>query len=408
MSKPTKLYLLTATEVLALFRRNAISVEEYAGSLLGRIDDRDSTVKAWEYLDPELVLRQARALDQIPYAERGPLHGAAVGIKDVINTKGKTTTSEFARVNCGPDTTNPRDPKRTPGGSSSGSAAAVADFQVPLSVGTQTGGSIIRPASYTGIFGMKPTYGAISPEGQKTCSISVDTFGFFARSIEDLQLLANIFGLKDDGPLTDMSIQESRIAIMKTPVWHQAGPGTVAAMDKAAMILESYGVKVDHVSFPSEHDDFDTLERMYTVVANSDAQTTFLKEYRMNKAELHPEIRSIVQNSSNYTRKEVIQEMDRYASLRPIFDRIAANYSAIITPSAVDEAPLGLTGMGSAAFNWFWTGIHMPVVNIPAFSGAHGMPIGISVVAGRYCDQNLLKISQVLGKALMAGGARIS
>lgn len=273
----------------------------------------------------------------------------------LITGLGKTTTSEFARVNSGPDTTNPHDPKRTPGGSSSGSAAAVADFQVPLSVGTQTGGSTIRPASYTGIFGMKPTYGAISPEGQKMCSISVDTFGFFARSIEDMQLLTDVFGLKDDGPLTRMSLKETRIAVMKTPVWHQAGPGTVAAMGKAAMILESYGAKVEHVSFPSEHDDFDTLKRMYTVVANSDAQATFLKEYRMNKSELHPEIRSIVENSSNYTRKEIMQEMDRYASLRPIFDSIAANYSAIITPSAVDEAPLGLTDMGSAAFNWFWT-----------------------------------------------------
>lgn len=266
---------------------------------------------------------------------------------------GKTKTTEFTMINSGPDTTNPHDPNRTPGGSSAGSAAAVADFQVPLSVGTQTGGGIIRPASYTGIFGMKPTYNAISPEGQKICSINFDTFGFFARSIEDLQLLAGVFALKDDGPLTDISLKGTRIAVMSPQIWYVAGLGTVDAMDKAAMILESCGAKVEEVPLPSDYEDFKMLKRMFTVVANSDAQTAFLKEYRMNKAKLHPEIQSIVE--SNYTRKEIVQEMDRYARLRPIFDKIAANYSAIITASAVDEAPLGLSDMGSAAFNWFWT-----------------------------------------------------
>lgn len=258
-------------------------------------------------------------------------------------------------INSGPNTTNPHDPNRTPGGSSAGSVAAVADFQVPISVGTQTGGSVIRPASYTGIFAMKPTYNAVSPEGQKACSVTIDTFGFFARSIEDLQLITNVFVPKDDGPLRDISLKEARVAVMKTPVWHRAGSGTIAAMEKAITILESYGAKVEQVSFPSEFDDFDTLKRMHSVVASSDAQMAFLKEYRMDKSKLDPEICRIVEDSSNYTRKEIAQAHDRYASMRPIFDDIAANYSAIITPSAVDEAPLGLNDMGSAAFNWFWT-----------------------------------------------------
>ena len=268
---------------------------------------------------------------------------------------GKTTTSEFTMTNSGPNTTNPHDPNRTPGGSSAGSAAAVADFQVPLSVGTQTGSSVIRPASFTGIFAMKPTYNSISTEGQKTCSVNIDTFGFFARSIEDLQLVADVFALKDNGPTKDISLKEARVAIMKTPMWHRAGTGTVAAMEKAAAILESCGAKVEQVSFPLEFDDCNTLERMHNVVTNSDAQTAFLKEYRMDKSKLHPEICRIVESSSNYSHEEVVQALDRYASMRPIFDKIAANYSAIITPSAVDEAPLGLSYMGSAAFNWFWT-----------------------------------------------------
>lgn len=268
---------------------------------------------------------------------------------------------------------------------------------------------------------MKPTYNAISPEGQKTCTMTIDSFGFFARSIEDLQLVADVFALNDDGPLKDISLKEARVAFIKTPVWPRAGPGTIAAMEKAATILESHGVKVEQVSFPSEFSDVDALKRMHSVVANSDAQEAFLREYRMDKTKLAPEIRSLVENSSNYTRKERVQALDRYASMRPIFDKIAANYSAIITPSAVDEAPLGLNDFGSAAFNWFWTvsallliiqlflanfvqGIHMPVINIPAFTGAHGMPIGISVVAGRFFDQHLLKISKVLSEPLMAEG----
>lgn len=268
---------------------------------------------------------------------------------------GKTTTSEFTMINSGPETTNPHDSSRTTGSSSTGSAAAVADFQVPLSVGTQTGGSIIRPASFTGIFAMKPTYNSISTEGQETCSITIDTFGFFVRSIEDLQLVADVFGLKDNGPLRDISLKEARVAVMKTPVWHRAGPGTVAAMEKAAAILESCGAKVEQVSFPSPFDDFNTLERMHSVITNSDVQAAFLKDYRMDKSKLDPEIRSIVESSSDCTRQEVMQALDRYASMWPIFDGNAADFSVIITPSAIDVAPLGLDDMGSAAFNWFWT-----------------------------------------------------
>ncbi|KAH6705119.1 amidase signature domain-containing protein [Leptodontidium sp. MPI-SDFR-AT-0119] len=433
-----KLYPLTATQILALFKQNTITVEYYARSLLHRIYERDSVVKAWIHLDPELVLSQARALDKIPQDERGPLHGVGIAIKDVMNTKdmptqfgsplykgnhsgfdsstvsilrqagalifGKTTTSEFTITSFGPDTTNPHDPNRTPGGSSAGSAAAVADFQVPLSFGTQTGGSIIRPAFFTGIFAMKPTYNAISPEGQKTCTATIDSSGFFARSMEDLQLLADVFTLKDDSPLEEVPLKEARVALMKTPVWPQGGPGTIATMEKAANILRSRGVKVEGVSFPPEYGDVDALKRMHSVVANSDAQEAFLREYRMDKTKLAPEIRHLVENRCNYTRKERVQATDKYASMRTIFDDIAAKYSAIITPSVVDEAPLGLGDFGSAAFNWIWTGLHMPVVHIPAFAGDHGMPVGISVVAGRFCDQHLLMISKVLGEPLMAEG----
>ncbi|KAL4744797.1 hypothetical protein BDW72DRAFT_199246 [Aspergillus terricola var. indicus] len=435
-------YLLGATQVLDLFKNNTLTVEQYAQSLLDRINVRDSIVRAWAYLDPEFVLEQARALDQIPYDERGPLHGLAIGIKDIANTKdmptqfgspiytghqscfdssavailrdagalifGKTTTTEFTVTNSGPNTTNPHDPNRTPGGSSCGSAAAVADFQVTLSLGAQTGGSVIRPASYTGVFAIKPTYNAISLEGQKTFAPTFDTLGFFARSIDDLKLLADVFAIKDDESPEGIPPQSISVALIKTPMWTQAGPSTVAAIDKADAILQKCGAKVEEVSFPPELSDAQALRRIQKVITSAEAQRSFLREYRVDKAHLAPEICAMVENTANYTNEEVTEALDTYAKMRGIINDLAKNYSVILTPSAVDEAPLGLGDMGSATFNTPWTGFHMPVINIPAFIGTHGMPIGVSLVAPRFRDQHLLRISNILGEALIAeGGWRI-
>ncbi|KAK3326979.1 amidase signature domain-containing protein [Cercophora scortea] len=443
---PRAPYRLTAIQVRDLLRNNTLTVEEYARSLLGRIKERDSVVKAWVYLDPASVLRQAQALDQVPHDQRGPLHGIAVGIKDVMNTRdmptqfgsplyeghqpgfdssavailraagalifGKTTTTEFTVTNSGgaglgPETTNPHDANRTPGGSSCGSAAAVADYQVPISLGAQTGGSIIRPASFTGVFALKPTHNAISPEGQKTFSPTFDTLGFFARTIEDLQLVTDVFDLKDDEPPEDILLSKTTVAMIKTPMWDSAGPGTVAAMKNASTVLEQIGIKVEEVPFPAEIGDLETLQQMQKALMYREAQVAFLREYRINKTGLAPEICRLVENSSNFTNREALQAADKYAGLRPLFDELAARYSAIIAPSVIDEAPLGLENMGSAVFNTFWTasaGLHMPVINIPAFSGAHGMPIGLSLITGRLRDQHLLHIGKALSGPLMTGG----
>jgi Asp-tRNA(Asn)/Glu-tRNA(Gln) amidotransferase A subunit family amidase len=216
----------------------------------------------------------------------------------LISPAGKTTTTEFTVTNSGPNTTNPHDPNRTPGGSSCGSAAAVADLQVPLSLGAQTGGSIIRPASFTGVFAMKPTYNAISPEGQQAFAPTFDTLGFFARSVEDLQLLADVFALKDDESPRDIPLEEVSVALIKTPMWPWAGPGTVAAMKESATILQKSGAQVEEVSFPPEVADVEALERIQKVIISGEAQVTFLREYRVDKTNLAPEIRDIIENTS--------------------------------------------------------------------------------------------------------------
>ena len=263
----------------------------------------------------------------------------------------------------------------------------MADLQVPLSLGVQTGGSVIRPAAYTGIFAMKPSHNAISTEGQKTVSSTFDTVGFFARSIEDLQLIADIFAIKDDELPTDVPLGDSSTALVKTSMWNYAGPGTVAAMNKIASILQSNGTNVDEIEFPTGFGNEEALNRMQTAIIEREAQVAFLPEYRAENTKLSPEICSIVENSNNVTQKEYLQALDKYASLRPIVDNMLAKCSVVVAPSAVDEAPLGLDDMGSPVFNTLWTvscmsvvikistllakGLHVPVIHIPAFNGSN-------------------------------------
>ncbi|KAK4188447.1 amidase [Podospora australis] len=443
---PGPLYLLTAGQALELLQNNAITVEKYARSLLQRINERDGTVKAWVHLDRQQVLEQSKTLDHIPQGQRGPLHGIAVGVKDVINTKdmptqfgsplyeghqlgsdastvailraagalilGKTTTTEVSVTNSGPDTTSPHAPNRTPGGSSCGSAAALPAYQVPLSLGSQTGGSLIRPASFTRVFAMKPTHNVISPEGQKMVSPTFDTFGVMARSIEDLQLVADIFGLQDgnaDDPqsATDIPLSDLSVAVVKSPMRHRAGPGTINAIKKAAAILKKSGCNVEEAVFPSSSSfpDEESLRRMQKVSMAGEARVAFLREYRIDKTKLDSSICKLVENSDNITHQEQAQALDTYGNLRAVADSSAAKYSVILTPSAVDEAPLGLHDMGSAAMNTLWTGLHMPVINIPAFVGAHGMPIEVSLVAGRFHDQGLIRVAKALsGPVVEEGG----
>ncbi|UQC84340.1 amidase [Colletotrichum lupini] len=350
-----RLHELTATQVLELLQNNTVTVETYARRLLDHVKETESIVKAWAFLDPGLVIAQAQTLDQVPVGERGPLHGLAIGVKDIMNSKGKTTTTEFAVTNSGPDTTNPCDPKRTPGGSSCGSAAAVAALHVPLSLGSQTGGSLIRPASFTGVYALKPTFNTISTEGQKAIAPIFDTCGFFARCVEDLKILADVFGIEDDEPARDMLLGEMSIALMKTPMWPTAGPGTISAIEAVTVILRERGIKVEEVSFPPEISDPEELDRLQQVITQAEARISFLREYRIDKDNLAPEICEIVENTARITHKEREQASDRYSHIRRIISDLARGYTVILTPSAEDEAPVGLGDMGRATFNTIWT-----------------------------------------------------
>ncbi|KAK4899739.1 hypothetical protein LTR27_003005 [Elasticomyces elasticus] len=424
-------YRLSATEVLQRFSNGDLTVVEYATSLLDRIDQRQPVVKAWEYIDRAQVLLQARDLDKVPKEQRGPLHGVGIAVKDVIYTKamptqhnspiykddqveldagsvimlraagalilGKTRTTEFAATVKGPATTNPHDSGRTPGGSSSGSGAAVADFQAPIALGTQTGGSTIRPGSFNGVYAMKPTWNAITREGQKIYSLILDTLGLYARSVNDLKLLAEVFGLKDDQPPQQPSsgVKGLKFAVLKTMVWDQVGPGTRDAMSKGAELLKSHGANVVDIDFPTE---FAKLPAWHTIILKSDGRPSFRPEYMVGKDKLDVSLVEHVEEAHGYSRKDYMEAFDGVAALRPKWDAIAQEYDAVIVPSVPDEAPQGIESTGSAAFNSMWTALHVPVINVPGFQGVHGMPIGLSLVAPRYHDQALLEVAKAVDK----------
>ncbi|KAF2622808.1 amidase signature enzyme [Macroventuria anomochaeta] len=432
----SELYRCTATQILTKIKAGEISVKDYATSLLERIAARDEAVQAWAFLDPAYVMEQAKALDAVPLAEREPLHGVAIAVKDVIYTKdmptqfnspvyndhapkidagsimvlrqagalilGKTTTTEFAATTVGPKTRNPHDSKRTPGGSSSGSGAAVGDFQAPIGLGTQTGGSTIRPGSYNGIYAFKPTWNTITREGQKIYSLILDTLGFYARSVADLELLADTFAILDDVPAPkDFTVKGAKFAFLKTMVWPSVGSGTNATLDKAVSLLRAHGAEVEEITFPEQ---LNNLPAWHATVLASEGRTAFLPEYTVAKDKISEQLVGHVENSDKITRKAQLEAFDNIAAARPVVDGILSRYAAVLTPSVPDEAPLGIERTGSAAFCLIWTALHTPVVNVPGFKGEHGMPIGVSLVAPRYHDRHLLAVSKKVGDVFEVEG----
>ncbi|KAF5007773.1 hypothetical protein FDECE_5897 [Fusarium decemcellulare] len=426
---------LTATKALQKIRAQELTVEQYASSLLERIKQRDDDVRAWAYLDEKLVLGQARSLDMVPLDKRGPLHGLPVAIKDIIYTKdmptehgssiykndhpeldagsvmilrhagclifGKTTTTEFAAVFAGTKTRNAHSTSHTPGGSSSGSGAAVADFQIPVALGSQTIGSIVRPAAFNGIYGFKPTWNAITREGQKFSALTLDTIGFFTRSVSDIELLSDVFAVHDDEESTFSSIKGSKFAVCRTAQWDLAGKGTKDAIAKATDLLKAHGAEVEEVNLGSE---FDSVVEWHGIIGQREGGTSLLPEYTISKEKMHDHLVGWVENKRKFTRKDQLEAYDGLAALRPRFDAIADRYTAILVPSVLDEAPEGLDSTGNPVLAATWTALHTPVLNIPGFRGPNDMPVGVSLVSPRFRDRHLLKVGKEVGPIFEAEG----
>jgi Asp-tRNA(Asn)/Glu-tRNA(Gln) amidotransferase A subunit family amidase len=428
----TDITALTACALARRLRSGDVSAEAVAVAYLERFDAREPLVHAWAHVDREAVLAQARDLDRGPV--RGPLHGLPIGIKDTISTRdlptqynspayrssrpgidascvsilrsagalifGKTATVEFASNGRVPPTRNPHDLGRTPGGSSSGSAAAVADRQIPLAIGTQTGGSIIRPASFCGVHAMKPTWGLASFEGAKSSAPSLDTLGWFGRSVDDLVLLYEVFaGETGSTPATDRERQidsgQMRLAVCRSPAWDFADEATRAALADAQRRLAAAGLRVDELELPGVfHRALDTHAR----IMFGEGRASFLCEFRADPSLLHDNLRSQVE--SRVPRDELRRAYDAAARYRESFDSLADAYDAILTPSAVGEALVGLEHTGSFVFNALWTLLHAPCVNLPVASGPAGLPVGLSLVGRRFADRRLLSAAVQIQRIL--------
>ncbi|MGA2791970.1 MAG: amidase [Roseiarcus sp.] len=420
---------LSASEAARMIARRELSSEELVTAHLDHIARRDEAVRAWAYLSADDAIRQAQARDRNPAV--GPLHGVPVGIKDMTDTHdmptsygspiyaghrpvadavpvallraagavilGKTVTTEFAFRHPGP-TRNPHDPERTPGGSSSGSAAAVADCQVPVATGTQSGGSIIRPAAFCGVVGFKPTFDAISTQGTKQLAWSLDTFGLFARSIDDIALFLAVMTGSPSAAVDASHIHAPRIGLCQTSVWHQADDAARAAVETAARRLAAEGARVIDVELPSEARD---IQEIHRAIIGFEMNIALSDERLRNADRLSIEMREQgLPMGAAVSFEEYQRCRDNAEAARRALGSLFDDFDALITPSAVGEASLGLNSTGSAVFSNAWSILHVPCLALPTGSGPNGLPIGIQLVGKRGEERDLLNLSEWVSRRL--------
>jgi amidase len=430
---------LSASEAVRLQRRGAISAEELVRACLRRIEEREPAVAAWEYLDPALAIAQARACDRLRRdgGEGGPLHGVPVGIKDICDTAdmpttygsrahlghrptidavcvtqtreaggivmGKTVTTEFAGRYPG-KTSNPHDCRRTPGGSSSGSAAAVADFMVPLAIGTQTGGSVVRPASYCGVFGFKPTFGHLSFEGVHHGAETFDTLGIMARTLDDIGLYhAVLLGLKSPLASPAGSTTPPRIGFCRTFRWGDIESSNQAAIAGAASTLASCGATVSELVLPDAFAEiYDLASRLFAV----EYSRALAPERRQSPENLSRAMVAILDGAATVSAQEHAADLQRLDELKVLINPVLAEFDLVLTPTADGEAPMGHESTGPMTFSILWQALGLPCLTMPALTGLNGLPIGLQIVGQRHHDLGLLARADWIWRALASGDGR--
>ena len=438
------LHELSAAEGAALIRKGLLTSQELVEGCLARVREVEPAVQAWTYLDPDHALTQARAADELKAsgAPIGALHGVPVGLKDIIDTAdmptengsvlhsgrtpardasvvarlrgagavvmGKTVTTEFATRTPG-KTRNPHNPAHTPGGSSSGSAAAVAASMVPLALGSQTTGSTIRPAAYCGVYALKPTHGLISRRGMFMLSRTLDHVGLFARSVEDLALLAGELAGHDEGdpdtrprariPFAEVAAEEPPLppmfALLKTPLWDRADADTKAAFAELAAVL---GDQVEEIELlPSAAKAWE----WHDAVGGAEIALNLRREWETGRERLSPALRERIERGRAVSALDYQLARSRIAPLHESFlELFQQRYDAILTPAAFGTAPVGLGSTGDPAFCALWTLCGMPAVNAPLMEGASGLPLGVQLVGPRDGDARLLRTARWLARRI--------
>ncbi len=419
----------TATQIVAAINDGTTTCEAVTRSCLERIEAREPIVQAWQYLDRQKAISRARALDRSGH--RGPLIGVPVGVKDIIDTcdmpteygtpiykghrpandaacvaltrkagavvLGKTVTTEFANVHPG-KTRNPIDPTRTPGGSSSGSGAAVGDHMVPLAIGTQTTGSTTRPASFCGVFGYRPTWGDLRATRVMEASGSLDTLGILARSIEDVALYRDVLLGVAPQPVS-REPYVPRIGFCRTHAWSRLDSTTQTLLEDAAQRLARAGANVADVTLPVQ---FEQLETAHRVISGFEFARNFTYEIENHWEEISESLRNgrlkdgLSCSYETYVENRLLVERCR-TLLAPVFDQ----YDVLLAASASEEAPVGSDATVNPWVYMIWTTMHVPSLSMPVFRGPHGMPIGLQVIAKRHDDRRLFAASEWINARLI-------
>jgi Asp-tRNA(Asn)/Glu-tRNA(Gln) amidotransferase A subunit family amidase len=442
----TNLYWLSASEAARLIREGIISSEQLVEACLARVREIDAQVEAWAFLDPAHALAQARAADawRLEGRPTGALHGVPVGVKDIFDTAdmptengsvlyagrtpsrdatvitmlraagavimGKTVTTEFAYFSPG-KTHNPHNPEHTPGGSSSGSAAAVAAGMVPLALGSQTNGSTIRPAAFCGVVGFKPTHGLISRHGILPLSRTLDHVGLFARSIDDIALLAaQLVGYDERDPDTrpraripfvEVAAEEPPLppmfAFVKTPYWERADEDTKEGL---AELIEQLGEQVEEIELlPSAIDAWE----LHRTIMEAEMAANLEREWDKGRDRLSEQLRTQLERGRNVRALDYQRARSRIAPIHEGFvELFEQRYDAILTPAATGAAPKGLSSTGDPVFCTLWTLCGMPAISLPLLQGADGLPVGVQLVGPRDGDARLLRTARWLAARVAA------
>ena len=413
------LHDLTAHEAAAKIEAGGTTSEALVAACLERIAAVDGDIEAWAYLDPDLALAQARALDGGP--RKGPIHGVPFALKDIIDTVdmptgygspiyegnrvawdascvaacraaggvvlGKTVSTEFAHRHPG-KTRNPHNPAHTPGGSSSGSAAAVGARMVPVAFGTQTTGSTIRPAAYCGAVGYKPSYGDFNLTGVRDNVPSFDTLGLISRDVDDLALFRSVVMALPATPLRAVAVSDLRVGVCRTVHWDKADAATHSLIERTASGLSAAGATLSDFAMP---DGEEGLGALILQVSGFEFARVMMHERmchadRLSRALLDGRVADgIACTYEDYRAAE-----RRIIAYRRAMDAAMEGFDLLLTPSAPGEAPVGITKTGDAVFNGGWTTLHLPAVTLPAGTGPLGLPLGIQLIGHRHRDRDLL------------------
>lgn len=414
---PPKLHELGAAQAAALLQRRELKAEDLVRACLERVAARDDDLHAFTHVDAVSALAQARALDAGPV--RGPLHGLPLGVKDLFDTTdlptaygsalyahhrpaadaasvtlcreagavvlGKTVTTEFAYFTPGP-TVNPHNALHTPGGSSSGSAAAVADHMVPLALGTQTAGSIIRPAAYCGVVGYKPSLGRVVHAGVKSLSPTLDVIGGFGRSVEDAALLGAV--LTGDLRLMENHLHGAlRIGLFPSPSWSEAD----ADMQKAwAQATQALAKNSDHCQDQALVQDFGELIQLQKDVMSYEMARSLSFERLRHREALSPALQTLLDTGMAISGAQHAANLQRTADWRLRIDALFERHDVLLTPSTTGAAPEGLAATGDPLFCRSWSLLGLPAVHLPLMRNAKGLPVGLQLVGRMGEDHKLL------------------